>query len=61
MARFKVVHSLSWEKGFCSVSFESDIEEEALLQAMLLSRERKDAYEVIDSYDRANRFPQDVS
>jgi len=60
MPRFKVVHSPSWEKSICSVFFESDDEEVALSQATMLSDRLKEPYEVIDSWDRANQFPNDA-
>ena len=58
--RFKVVHALSWEKSICSVLFESDDEETALSQATLLSDTLKDAYEVVDSWNLANKFPSNA-
>jgi len=60
MARFKVVHSQSWQKSLCSFFFESDDEELALSQATALGDKSKEAYEVIDSRNPSNQFPAEA-
>lgn len=57
MKRFQLVHSLSWEKGICSVLFESN--DAPLIESLeeKVNSTLDDRYEIVDTRDSRNHFP----